>query len=309
MVQNPNIDAGRSAEDRAGSRLSDRRLHARAAPASSITTTGAAASLKLRAKVATEDMGRDREALIVTELPYQVNKARLIADIAAMVNEKRIEGISDIRDESDRDGMRIVIELKRGEHAEVVLNNLYKHTQMQIELRRDHAVDRQRTAARTRDSRLPEAVHRSPHRCGPAAHRFPVAQSAGARAPLARLPEGAGSPRPRDRVDSRREESERSARGLDGRRRSLDRSLLPTVASGCGCRRVDRGIFDFSERQAQAIIELQLQRLTGMEQQKILDELAEIQRMIAEYLEILGSETKLRAVIIRRTEGSSEELR
>ena len=72
-------------------------------------------SLKLRSKVATEDLGRDREALIVTELPYQVNKARLIADIAAMANEKRIEGISDIRDESDRDGMRIVIELKRGE--------------------------------------------------------------------------------------------------------------------------------------------------------------------------------------------------
>ena len=89
-------------------------------------------SLKLRAKVATEDIGRDREALIVTELPYQVNKAKLIADIAAMANEKRIEGISDIRDESDRDGMRIVIELKRGENAEVVLNNLYKHTQMQI---------------------------------------------------------------------------------------------------------------------------------------------------------------------------------
>ena len=76
--------------------------------------------------------GKDREAIIVTEIPYQVNKARLIEHIAALVNEKKLEGISEIRDESDRDGMRIVFELKRGEQAEVVLNNLYKHTQMQV---------------------------------------------------------------------------------------------------------------------------------------------------------------------------------
>ena len=132
MVQNPNLGSGRGAEDCSRSRLPDRRIPPRAELASSTTTTAGRGSLKLRAKVATEDIGRDREALIVTELPYQVNKARLIADIAAMANEKRIEGISDIRDESDRDGMRIVIELKRGENAEVVLNNLYKHTQMQI---------------------------------------------------------------------------------------------------------------------------------------------------------------------------------
>jgi len=76
--------------------------------------------------------GKDREAIIVTELPYQVNKARLIEFAAGLVNEKKLEGISNIRDESDRDGMRIVFELKRDEQAEVVLNNLYKHTQMQI---------------------------------------------------------------------------------------------------------------------------------------------------------------------------------
>src|SRR6202165_6388119 len=73
-----------------------------------------------------------REALVVTEMPYQVNKARLIEYAAGLVNEKKIEGIGDIRDESDRDGMRIVFELKRGEQAEVILNNLYKHTQLQI---------------------------------------------------------------------------------------------------------------------------------------------------------------------------------
>jgi DNA gyrase subunit A len=86
----------------------------------------------VRAKAATEKMGKDREAIIVTEIPYQVNKARLIEHAAALVNEKKIEGISEIRDESDRDGMRIVFELKRGEQAEVILNNLYKQTQLQI---------------------------------------------------------------------------------------------------------------------------------------------------------------------------------
>ena len=87
--------------------------------------------LKIRARAATEKHGKDREQIVVTEIPYQVNKSKLIEQMAAMVNEKRIEGVGDIRDESDRDGMRIVLELKRGEQAEVVLNNLYKHTQLQ----------------------------------------------------------------------------------------------------------------------------------------------------------------------------------
>src|SRR5205823_13834835 len=88
-------------------------------------------SLKVRAKAAIEPMGKDREQIIVTEIPYQVNKSQMIKATSALVNEKKIEGISDIRDESDRKGMRIVYELKRGEQAEVVLNNLYKHTQLQ----------------------------------------------------------------------------------------------------------------------------------------------------------------------------------
>ncbi len=87
--------------------------------------------LKLRARAAIEKLGKEREQIVVTEIPYQVNKSKLIEQASAAVNEKRIEGIGDIRDESDRDGMRIVFELKRGEQAEVVLNNLYKHTQLQ----------------------------------------------------------------------------------------------------------------------------------------------------------------------------------
>src|SRR6058998_3914176 len=89
-------------------------------------------SLKVRAKAATEKFGKEREAIVVTEIPYQVNKARLIEHAASLVNEKKLEGISEIRDESDRDGMRIVFELKRGEQADIILNNLYKQTQMQV---------------------------------------------------------------------------------------------------------------------------------------------------------------------------------
>ena len=86
----------------------------------------------MRAKAEIEPMKKgDRQPIVITEIPYQVNKARLIERIAELVRDKSIEGISDIRDESDRDGMRIVIELKRGEVGEVVLNNLYKHTQLQ----------------------------------------------------------------------------------------------------------------------------------------------------------------------------------
>jgi DNA gyrase subunit A len=88
-------------------------------------------TIKMRAKASTEKLGKDRESIIVTELPFQVNKAKLIENIAGLVNEKKIEGISDVRDESDRDGMRIVIELKRGEQTEIILNQLWKHTQMQ----------------------------------------------------------------------------------------------------------------------------------------------------------------------------------
>ena len=85
----------------------------------------------MRAKVATENLTKEKQAIIVTEIPYQVNKSKLIERMAELVNEKIIDDISDVRDESDRDGMRIVIELKRGAQPEIVLNQLYKHTQMQ----------------------------------------------------------------------------------------------------------------------------------------------------------------------------------
>ncbi len=254
-------------------------------------------SLKCRARAAIEDIGKgDRKAIIITEIPFQVNKARLVAQIAELANEKKIEGIANdgLRDESDRDGMRIVIELKRGEQPEVVLNNLYKHTQMQVNfgvimlaivngqprelglldfIKRfiDHRVDvvRRRTDFMLRKARDREHIL-------------------------------LGFQKALDAIDALIALI-RAAKNPKEAREALMGTL--TEDQSAAVRQADadyaRLVWDFSERQAQAIIELQLQRLTGMEQQKILDELAEIQRQIAEYLEILGSETRVRSVIIK----------
>jgi DNA gyrase subunit A len=221
-----------------------------------------------------------------------VNKARLIEQAAGLVNEKKLEGISEIRDESDRDGMRIVFELKRGEQPEVVLNNLYKHTQLQtgfgiimlsivngqprelglidcIKRFIDHRVDvvRRRTEFELRKARDREHIL-------------------------------LGFQKALDQLDLVIETIRGSANPKEARDRLM--GLLPLPQRAIEEVVIDAAYrFDFSERQAQAIIELQLQRLTGMERQKIIDELAELQRRIAEYLEILGSEKVLRAVIVK----------
>ncbi len=231
-------------------------------------------SLKIRAKAAVEKMGKDREQIVVNEIPYQVNKSKLIEQMAAMVNEKRIEGIGDIRDESDRDGMRIVIELKRGEQAEVVLNNLYKHTQLQTGF---GVIMLSIVNGQPRELGLVEMI------------KFFIDH--------------------RVEVVRRRTEYElRKARDREhillGFQKALDNldEVIRIVRAARSPREARDGLiarFEFSEKQAQAIIELQLQRLTGMERQKILDELGDIQRRIAEYLEILGSDKVLRDLIVK----------
>ena len=257
-------------------------------------------SLKLRARVHVEQLTRDKEALVITELPYQVNKARLIIDIAAHVNEKRIEGISHVQDESDRDGMRVVIELKRGENNEVVLNNLYKHTQMQINF---GVIMLSIVNGQPRELGILDCLKRFiEHRVEVVRRRTDfLLRKAREREHLL-----LGFQKALNHLDLvieliRASRNPKEARaGLIGDAAALD-ILLPLVQARLAERGqtadIDRGVFTFSERQAQAIIELQLQRLTGMEQQKILDELADIQRMISEYLEILGSESKVRQVI------------
>ena len=230
--------------------------------------------LKLRAKAAIERIGKDHEQIVVTEIPYQVNKAKLIEHTAALINEKKLEGMGEPRDESDRDGLRIVFPLKRGEQAEVILNNLYKHTQLQVGF----------------GIIMLSIVNGQPRELGLIAtikhfieHRVEVV-------------------RRRTEYDLRKaREREHVLLGFKKALENLDRviKLIRAAKTPKEARDSLIGAFQFTERQAQAIIELQLQRLTGMEQQKIIEELAEIQRRIAEYLEILGSDKMLRDVIIK----------
>jgi len=254
-------------------------------------TTGRG-SVKMRAKAATEKVGKDREAIIVNEIPFQVNKSRLIQQIAELVGDKKLEGISDVRDESDRDGMRIVIELKRGENAEVVLNNLFKQTQMQMNF---GIIMLSIVNGQPRELGLADMLKRFID------HRIEVVR------------------RRTDYLLRKAREREHILLGFQRALRNLDQ-VIALIRASKTPKEAREALMEFitpaeaaeyaklvgadargprfSERQAQAIIELQLQRLTGMEQQKILDELAEIQARIAEYMEILGSEKKLRSVIV-----------
>ena len=239
-------------------------------------------TLKLRAKAATESMGKDREAIVVTEIPYQVNKARLIEAAAALVNEKKIEGISEIRDESDRDGMRIVFELKRGEQAEVILNNLYKHTQLQTNF---GVIMLSVVNGQPRELSLVDVLKRFID------HRIDVVR------------------RRTDYLLRKAREREHILLGFKKALENLD-AVIKLIRASKTPQEARAGLmssFEFTEKQAQAIIELQLQRLTGMEIQKLLDELGEITKQIAEYLEILGSDKRLRSVIVTELKDVQKE--
>ena len=229
--------------------------------------------LKIRAKAAIERMGKDREQIVVTEIPYQVNPAKVIEHASALVNDKKIEGISEIRNESDRDGLRIVFELKRGEQAEVVLNNLYKHTQLQVGF---GVIMLSIVNGQPRELGLIDTIKFFNQ------HRVEVV-------------------RRRTEYELRKaREREHLLLGFQKALQNLDAVIALIRAAANPKEARDRLVarFEFTEKQAQAIIELQLQRLTGMEQQKILDELADIQRRIAEYLDILGSDRVLRDLIV-----------
>ncbi|HEX3746902.1 MAG TPA: DNA gyrase subunit A [Bryobacteraceae bacterium] len=236
-------------------------------------TTGRG-QLKIRARAKIERMSKDRDQIIIDEIPYQVNKSKLLEQIASMVNEKRIEGISDVVDHSDRDGMRIVVELKRGEQAEVVLNNLYKNTQLQIGF---GIIMLSIVNGQPRELGLVDMIKFFID------HRIDVV---------------------RRRTEYELRKAREREHILLGFQKALDNldEVIRLIRAAKQPREARESLiarFAFSEKQAQAIIELQLQRLTGMEQQKILDELADIQRRIAEYLEILGSDKVLRDLIVK----------
>ncbi len=233
-------------------------------------------TIVMRARVAIDRAGRsaERVAIVVTEIPYQVNKAKLIERIAELINEKRLEGIADLRDESDRDGMRIVIELKRDAIPDIVLNNLYKMTPMQQSF---GVINLAIVNGQPRELTLMETINIFIE------HRRDVVIR-------------------RTRYELRKAEAR--AHILEGLKKALDN--LDAVISVIRKSRVSQEArealmlrFKFTDIQARAILEMQLQRLTGLERQKLNDEYKEIIQRIAELQEILSNETALRNVIIK----------
>jgi DNA gyrase subunit A len=247
----------------------------------------------MRAKVAQETLNKDRIAIIVTEIPYQVNKARLIERIAELVNEKTIEEISDIRDESDRDGMRIVIELKRGAQPEIVLNQLYKHTQMQESFSMIFlaVVNNQ-----PREMGLVQALqHFIEHRVDVIRRRTAfLLQKAKDRAHILE-----GYQKALDYLDHMIAIIRASQNRAEARENLVAYFAGKKITINLTGRMPESDPENpFSTKQADAILELQLHRLTRLSIDEIVNELNEQRERIAEYELILGSEKKLRSVII-----------
>jgi DNA gyrase subunit A len=247
----------------------------------------------MRAKVAIEHMTKEKDAIIVTEIPYQVNKARLIERIADLVNEKTIEEISDIRDESDRDGMRIVMELKRGSQPEIVLNQLYKHTQMQESF---SMIFLAVVNGQPREMGLVQALqYFIDHRVDVIRRRTAfLLQKAKDRAHILE-----GYQKALDYLDhviaiirgsqNRAEARENLVAYFGGKKITINLTgRFPEADAE----------HPFSSKQADAILELQLHRLTRLSIDEIVNELNEQRERIAEYELILGSEKKLRSVIV-----------
>src|SRR5215207_5960526 len=231
-------------------------------------------SVLLRARHEFEQSKKgDKTSIVVAEIPYQVNKARLIEKIADLVRDKVIEGISDLRDESDRDGMRIVIELKRGEVPEVVLNNLYKHTPLQSSF---GAIMLAIVGGRPKVLTLLELIESFVE------FRREVV---------------------RRRTEFELRKAEARYHILEGLRSALDHldAVITLIRSSKTVAEAREGLmtqFSLSLIQSQAILDMQLQRLTGLERQKILDELAELLKTIERLRAILASERLLMQIIV-----------
>ncbi len=263
----------------------------------------------MRAKAAIEHVTKDKDAIIVTEIPYQVNKARLIERIAELVNNKVIDEISDIRDESDRDGMRIVIELKRGCEPQIVLNQLFKHTSMQESF---SMIFLAVVNGQPKEMGLVQAIrHFIDHRIDVVRRRTAyLLQKARDREHILE-----GYQAALDRVDDviriiRGSENRADARAnlveyFSGKTvditegRSGASAGKPASLKGVAPKTLTR---PFDAVQADAILELQLHRLTRLSIDEILRELGEVRENIAEYESILGSESKLRKVIVKELE-------
>ncbi|MCF7949571.1 MAG: DNA topoisomerase (ATP-hydrolyzing) subunit A, partial [Spirochaetia bacterium] len=228
--------------------------------------------ITVRARCNLEETSGGRERVIVTELPYAVNKANLIIRIADLVKERRLEGISDLRDESDKGGMRIVIELKRGAVAKIVLNNLFSHTPMQqnFNVNALALVD-----GMPKRLNLKEMIHYFVR------HRVVVITR-------------------RAQFDLRKaEEREHILVGLKIALDNIDEvvQIIKSSSNAEDARTKLMERFALSERQAQAILDMRLQKLTSLETKKIVEELEEIRKLIAYLRDLLASEQKILAVV------------
>jgi DNA gyrase subunit A len=270
-------------------------------------------SFMMQAKAAIEEVGKDRENIVVTEIPYQVNKSRLIERIAELVQTKKIEGISDVRDESSREGMRIVIEIKRGEESKLILNNLFKHTQMQesfgmillaivagqprelglipliklfLEHRRDVVLRRTRYELRKAEEREHILVGYQVA----LDHLDNVIRIIRGSSSRAEAKENLLKYFSEQDVTITENGKSRKIEGvkLDGRKYRV------AALEGESTRSVSDGLTPI---QVDAILELQLHRLTQLSVDEILKELKSIRDQIAELKEILSSEKKLKQVI------------
>jgi DNA gyrase subunit A len=260
----------------------------------------------IRARSSVEELDNGRQRIVVTELPYQVNKARLLEKIAELVKEKKLEGISELRDESDKDGMRMVIELRRGEVAEVVLNNLYKQTQMQsvFGINMVALVDGQPGTLNLKQlleyfirHRRDVVTRRTVFELRKARDRAHILE--GLAVALANIDEVIAlikaAPNP---AEAKRQLTEKfwksgtvetmlAAAGADASRPEGLPAEFGLTSDG----------YRLTETQAQAILDLRLQKLTGLEQDKIISEFEEILQRIAELLEILSNQDRLMEVI------------
>ena len=238
--------------------------------------------IRVRAKTEIEKHGEDRERIIVTEIPYQVNKATLVEKIAELVRDKRIDGISDLRDESDKSGMRIVIELKRNANANVVLNHLYKHTQMQDTF---GVIMLALVDGEPRVLNLKQVLEYYVE------HQKDV---------IVR------------RTKFELEKAKKRAHILEGLIIALDNideivNLIRSSADAASARAALIGRFGLTEIQAQAILDMRLQRLTNLEILTLRKEYAEIEKRIAYLKGILASEKKLMNVIKKELEEIGEK--
>ena len=255
-------------------------------------------SVIMRGRTRVETVRKDREAIVVTEVPYQVNKARMIERIAELVNERRVEGIADLRDESDRDGVRVVIELKRGAMAEVVLNQLYRYSPLQtsfgvnmLALRggRPELMDLRAIVAAFVAFREEVIGRRTKYRLARARERAHAL--VGLAIAVANIDEIIAAIRgAKDPAAARAALTGRAWPVADvGPLVELIADPRQAVTQAGTCR--------LTGEQARAILELRLQRLTAMERGKIADELAEIVDKIRDYVEILQNRERLRAVL------------